>query len=157
MKRYWKIELLLLLAVLSVVILLQHPLKTNVEKGISAMVYQDGKAVEETVIQIDGSVLRGPFAREASFSGHFVIPQWEPSSWPKTFAKIVWDVWEQEAETLEEQHIIFYQIDGGIPDTPVEGRLLIDLEMKEFALGLTDGRIIATSEQTYEQYQNLAN
>lgn len=65
-------------------------------------------------------------------------------------AKIRW------IKELEEQILLYYQ-NATFPTLKINHELLIDKDMKEFALGLQDGTIIATSYEMYQDYIKNTN
>lgn len=104
---------------------------------VTAAIYEDGEKVDETTVTVDGTLQRiGP----KNFQGKFSIDCVPETTVEHTSGYIQWDHMEKGYQTISFYRIGLLNIHTGI--TPY---LYISPDMREFALELEDGRIVATN------------
>lgn len=110
----------------------------EVSLEVPAIVYdQEGEAVGETTVSIDGTV---QILGERSYVGRFAIDCVEPTCREDTTARIRWDAMWPGAQD------ILFSRPGEFLALGVERMLYITESMESFGCKLEDGTIIATDE-----------
>lgn len=127
---------------------LTHPFETTVRLAIPARIYQDGVVVGETTVHLEGRRSNYLLRDDQYYEGVFHIEAVERTGREGMRVKITWD------GAREEQRILYYQ-NATFPELPLHGTLRIRRTLDAFALGLTDGRILATSQGMLEAYQRF--
>ena len=105
---------------------------------VPAVIYEDGAAVGETTVTIDGTVQT---VGRRCFWGRFALDCAAVTGQAEVSADIAWDVWEEGYQQIRYNRPGITWVDAG-----VEKRLYISPDMGQFALTLSDGRIVATNE-----------
>lgn len=146
---YGLIALLIVLGVaMGIRILVETPFSTQIEKTVPAMLYVDGAAAEDTSVTFDGDRSNYLFKAYETFQGTMLLDCYPRSAWNGTQTQIKW------RDYMEEQQFLFFQA-GTFLELEVKRWLLIDLDMDEFAIGLADGSVVATSDEMYASYVEL--
>ena len=135
-KKWLIVELMAALLILGV-FLWVHPFKTDVSKELTATVYVDGVAQEETLVYIDGEISKRLFHEDRYFNGTFAIDYYPTTCDPRHSAHIQWDE--------DGYQIIDYHYPGGFVGGYTT-MLTIDENMNQFFVSFFEGTVIATSE-----------
>jgi len=135
-KKWFIAELAVALVILGVFLWL-HPFKTEMSKEVTATVYVDGLAAEETTVRIDGSMEKRLFHQARHFYGTFAIDYYPTTCNPNHSAHIHWDE--------DGYQIINYYYTGGFVEDYTT-TFTIDESMEQFAVSFFEGTAIATSE-----------
>lgn len=116
----------------------------KIDQTVPATVFVNDTAVSETVIEINGDQRLHLQSSELTLTyvGSFEIEYYERSCRPGTKAKIKW-------LDDEVQYITFFQ--GGNSSFLDIEKIIIDEQMSEIAVALSDGTIIATSEHALQK------
>lgn len=125
------------------------PFNQRISQEIKAKIYESGNAVSGTTVYIDGEKSRYLFRDRDSFHGKFHILTFEKSGRDGNDALISWDM-----SKFNIQEIIYNHEYGRFPSLETIGAILINKDMTNFALMLTDGSVIATSEELSRLYTN---
>ena len=136
LKKWLIAEVAVALVILGV-FLWNYPFKTEVSKEVTATVYVNGAAQEETTVRMDGTIEKRLFREVRHFYGTFAIDYYPTTCNPNHSAHIHWDE--------DGYQLINYYYTGGF----VEGyttMLTIDETMEQFAVSFFEGTVIATSE-----------
>jgi len=144
-KEYLKYVLQIAIVIfLGLFVLDKIPFHKEVSKSVSAEIYFDDEKTEETVIEIKGEKTNYIFGENEEFYGKFYIPQIE-----KTGREYVNTIIEWNEENY--QFIRFNSAGDMIiaEEMGIVPYIIINEEMTEFAVLLTDERVIATSEELY--------
>ena len=135
-KKWLVAELAFALVVLGIFLWL-HPFKTEISKEVTATVYVDGAAMEETNVVIDGEISKRLFHPDRHFNGTFAIDYYPTTCDPRHSAHIHWDE--------DGYQIIDYLYPGGFVEDYTT-MLTIDEDMEQFSVSFVEGTVIATSE-----------
>jgi len=146
-----KLETIIIIVILLVIgiwIIDKIPLNKNINQRITANIYENGVAVGQTMLVMNGEKSNYLFRKKEGFIGEFLIPYAEKTdrSDLQTYIK-----WNGEDNT---QYIrYFYKGDIKLAeDMGLVPYLLINDSMTKFAIMLTDNTVIATSDELYELY-----
>jgi hypothetical protein len=135
-KKWLVAELGVALVILGVFLWI-HPFKTDVSKELTATVYVDGVAQEQTTVCIDGEISKRLFRKDRHFGGTFAIAYYPTTCDPRHSAHIHWDE--------DGYQVIDYLYPGGfVKDYTTT--LTIDESMDHFAVEFFEGTVIATTE-----------
>ena len=135
---YWLAAVALILLVLD-----RMSFARVIRQEIPVGVYRDGVRAEESVITMDGKRTNHLFRRKDSFQGRFEIPQAEITQAEKAVATIYWGNAGADEPNVQ---CIKYNLYRG---QPVGYYMITDKTLTEFALVLSDGTVLATSEEAY--------
>ena len=135
-KKWLMAELAVALVILGIFLWL-HPFKTDISKEVTATVYVDGVAREETQVHIDGEISKRLFHEDRHFNGTFAIDYYPTTCDPRHSAHIHWDE--------DGYQVITYYFPGGYVDD-YSTTFIIDETMETFAVEFFEGTVIATSE-----------
>ena len=135
-KKWLIAELAVALVILGVFLWL-HPFKTEMSKEVTATVYVDGLAQEETVVYIEGEQSKRLFHPDRHFYGTFAIDYYPTTCDARHSAHIHWDE--------DGYQLINYYYPGGFVENYTT-MLTIDETMEHFAVEFFEGTVIATSE-----------
>jgi hypothetical protein len=144
------IILILTMSIIGVWVLSKMPFESDINQTITAKVYRDGVIVQDTKVIINGARSNYLFADEQYYEGQFIVEYYERTGREGMKAYIEWN------KEFEKQRILYHQ-NATFPSLEANRELLINKEMKEFALGLQDGTIIATSDEIYQNYLESIN
>lgn len=144
-KKFKGILKILIMVFIGIWVLSKIPFECDINHTITAEIHEDGVVVKNTTVIINGVRSNYLFANEQYFDGQFIIEYYERTGSQGMKANIKWN------KEYKEQRILYYQ-NATFPTLEINHELLIDKEMKEFALGLQDGTIIATSYAMYQDY-----
>lgn len=125
---------------------LSYPFETTKRLSVPAKIYQDGVVVGETLVHIEGRRSNYLLRDGQYYEGVFHIEALERTGREGMRAQIIW------VEARETQRILYHQ-NATFPEMPLHGTLRIHRNLEDFALGLSDGRILATSQEMLEAYQ----
>ncbi len=118
-----------------------------VERTQNAMIYQDGIAQEHTLVRWDGK-LQYLLPSRLEFRGQIQIPQAQATIDPSTDMTLFIPL--ESDQTSRIRHTSWsgnlHSEDGPF----LENIVYLDWWGKEFALGLSDGSILATSQEAFE-------
>lgn len=118
----------------------------EVSSDVPALIYEDGTVVGETIVTIEGSI---KVIGKRKFFGKFIIPEAKKTNRGQVDAMILWD------EPVEGLQKLEYSEPGLVwIDTGVYALAYVSPDLKQFAVTLEDGRIIATNEALAE-LQNI--
>ncbi len=131
--------------ILGVWILSKIPFSQDINREISAHIYENGVIAGETTVIIDGEKSNYLFTKEENYFGKFHILSYEKTGRENMKAKIKW-VDEPNTQRL------FYFQNATFPDMDILWTILINEEMTQFALMLKDGTVIATSDELFKLY-----
>ena len=135
-KKWLVAELAIGLVILGIFLWL-HPFKTDISKEVTATVYMDGVAQEETTVYIDGEISKRLFHEDRHFNGTFAIAYYPITCDPCHSAHIHWDE--------DGYQVINYYYTGGFVEDYTT-TFIIDETMETFAVEFFEGTVIATSE-----------
>ncbi|MGI6686423.1 MAG: hypothetical protein ACOX47_13315 [Bacillota bacterium] len=124
------------------------PFNKNINQQITANIYENGVAVGETMLVINGEKSNYLFRKKEGFVGEFLIPYAEETDRSDLQTYITWN-----GEDNTQRISYFYK--GAIKlaeDRGIVPYLLINDSMTKFAIMLTDHTVIATSDELYELY-----
>lgn len=124
------------------------PFATKIDQSIDAQVYRDGVAPEAITISIRGKRDHYVFRKNGRFSGEFKISCIAKTSEPDIQAEITWP-------RDYPVHLIRYSHNGQYLSKDESGVyyfLIMSKDMERFSLRLSDGAIIATSDELYNLY-----
>ena len=143
-----KMIVLFLVVFILGVFIVRVPIKTPIEKELATKIYIDGEVVDNTTVMIKGEIVRDIVSSTQSFSGGLYIQCYERVCREDVQARIGW---EKDGEL---QWLRFNQ--GGAPlKVDICREILINKTMEDVAIGFSDGRIVATSEEIMLEYQIL--
>jgi hypothetical protein len=137
-----------LLLAIGIWIIDKVPFNKNINQQITANVYENGIAVGETMLVINGEKSNYLFRKKEGFVGEFLIPYAEETDRSDLQTYITWNG-EDNIQRISH----FYK--GAIKlaeDMGIVPYLLINDSMTKFAVMLTDHTVIATSDELYELY-----
>lgn len=140
-----KLEIVFKIAVMiaSVVwVLSLMPFNREINQRIPAMIYDNGIAVEETMVNIEGMKSEPLFWNSDSFSGKFHVLSYERTTRNEMKAGISWN------PDNNIQSIRFFMY-GNTQELDILHYMLINEDMTKFALMFQDGTVLATSEEIY--------
>ena len=135
-KKWLIAELVVALVILGIFLWL-HPFKTDISKEVTATVYMDGVAQEETTVYIDGEISKRLFHEDRHFNGTFAIDFHPTTCDPRHSAHIHWDE--------DGYQVITYYFPGGYVEDYTT-TFIIDETMETFAVEFFEGAVITTSE-----------
>lgn len=138
------------MSIIGIWVLSKIPFESDINQTITAKIYKDGVIVQDTTVIINGARSNYIFADEQYYEGQFIVEYYERTSREGMKANIKWN------EEFEEARILYHQ-NATFPSLEINHELLINKEMKDFALGLQDGTIIATSDEMYQNYLESIN
>ena len=133
----WLIAEVAVALVILGIFLWNHPFKTEVSKEVTATVYVNGAAQEETTVHIEGEQSKRLFHEDRDFYGTFAIDYYPTTCDTRHTAHIQWDE--------DGYQIIDYHYPGGFVEDYTT-TLTIDESMEQFAVSFFEGTVIATSE-----------
>jgi len=143
MEKAKKIIAYVIVAVIAVYVLYNLPFSKEIEKTVTAVVYENGIAVDETDIYINGEKSRYLFHDDERFTGTFAMDCYEITGREGVSSGIFWN---------EEGYAILHYIQNGtFPDLDLKPTIMMNLEMTDFVFRFEDGRVVATSEEMYEK------
>lgn len=140
-----KILKVMVISIIGIWLLPKIPFESDINQTIIAKVYKDGVAVQDTSVIINGARSNYLFAERQYYEGQFIIDYYERTGREGMKANIKW------IKEYEEQWVSYYQY-ATSPTLKINHEILIDKEMKEFAIGMKDGTIIATSDEILNDY-----
>lgn len=121
------------------------PFNQNIKQEIPVSIYINGVVSDETTVIMDGEKSNYLFRNDDSFNGKFHIIFYEKTGRDNMSANIEWDKEEHI------QRLIYYQ-NATFPSMDIISTLIINEKMTQFALMLTDGTVIATTDELYKLY-----
>lgn len=124
------------------------PFNKNINQQITANIYENGVAVGQTTLVMNGEKSNYLFRKKEGFIGEFLIPYAEKTDRSDLQTYITWN-----GEDNTQRISYFYK--GSIKlaeDMGLVPYLLINDSMTKFAIMLTDHTVIATSDELYELY-----
>ena len=133
----WLIAEVAVALVILGIFLWNHPFKTEVSKEVTATVYVNGAAQEETTVHIEGEQSKRLFHEDRDFNGTFAIDYYPVTCDVRHSAHIHWDE--------DGYQVIDYLYPGGFV-ADYTTTLTIDESMETFAVEFFEGTVIATSE-----------
>lgn len=125
------------------------PFNKNIDQQISANIYKDGTIIGQTTVSMIGEKSRYIF-RPDGFIGEFRIPYVEKTDIDELQTYISWNG-EYNLQSISH----YYK--GKFTTADKRGLanyLLINKDMTNFSIMLTDNTMIATSDELYELYTN---
>lgn len=146
-----KLKTIIIIAILlsiGIWIIDKIPFNKNINQQINANIYENGVAVGQTILVINGEKSNYLFRRKEGFVGEFSIPYAEKTDRSGLQAYITWN-----GEDNTQRIGYFYK--GSIKlaeDMGLVPYLLINDSMTKFAIMLTDHTVIATSDELYKLY-----
>ncbi len=133
------------LIILSVIWILSIiPFNQKVKHTVPAKLYENGVAVDETEVYIEGVKSNPLFRKNDSFHGKFHIRSYEKTTRDDVNAGINWSA-DDNIQTIR-------YLRYGLFETDIMYHMLISEDMTKFALTFNDGRVLATSDELYELY-----
>ncbi|MEG2176233.1 MAG: hypothetical protein RRY97_05090 [Oscillibacter sp.] len=122
------------------------PFHKEMNQEIPAYLYENGVAVGEMTVSIEGEKSRYLLTQPNDFYGKFEIPLMEETGRDDLEARIQWNKKDnvQRLHYFQSGMVFLSEEEVGIVNY-----LLINEAMTEFAILLTDGRVIATSDALY--------
>ena len=148
-----KIYLIVFALVIVAFSLTKTSFKTDIQRDVDLDIYDNGVVVGQTVVHIDGTredFLLGELLKNQrdSFVGRFAIELAERTCSEHTSVQILWN-----EGALNHQQISFWS--GGdflVNEFGVNHVMLINPDMTEMTIQMTDGRVLASSEKVYDIY-----
>ena len=144
------IILLLIISIIGFWSISKISFKSRINQTITAKVYKDGTVVQETAVIINGVRSNYLFANEQYYEGQFFIEFYELTGRVGMKANITWN------KKHEEQRILYHQ-NATFPTLEINHKLLIDKDMREFAIGMKDEIIFFTSDEMFHKYLEIIN
>ena len=129
--------------VIAIWIIDKIPFNKNINQQITANIYENGVAVGETMLVINGEKSNYLFRKNEGFVGEFLVPYAEETDRSNLQTYITWN-----GEDNTQRIGYFYK--GSIKlaeDMGLVPYLLINDSMTKFAIMLTDHTVIATSDE----------
>ena len=140
---------LVILAVLIVgFILWNYGIRTDIKQDVTLDIYENGVVVGETAVHMDGTRANHLFGHDDRFAGRFEIELAERTCHAYSSASITWPEDGRQWQTI----LYFNSGDSFFKEFGLNHCILINPEMTEMAIQLTDGRVLASSETMYEIY-----
>lgn len=145
-KKFGAMASALLIILTGIWILSIIPFNQNINHTIPAQLYENGVAVAETEVHIEGVKSNPLFRNNDSFHGKFHVLSHDKTTRDDVNAGISWN---------RDDHIqtIRYITYATHQETDVMHLMLINKDMTKFALTFNDGRILATSDELYKLYE----
>ena len=149
-----KLALIVFAVAIALFSLVKTPFKTEIKRDVTLDIYDNGAVVGQTVVHIDGTraeFLLGKLTKqEETFTGRFAIELAERTCHELTSAAI-W--WRDHGGGMRYQGITYFSAATSLSDDKtVDHVLLINPDMTEMAIQMTDGRVLASSEKVYDIY-----
>ena len=149
-----KLALIVFAVAIALFSLVKTPFKTEIKRDVTLDIYDNGAVVGQTVVHIDGTraeFLLGKFIdQDDNFTGRFAIELAERTCHELTSAAI-W--WRDHGGGMTYQNIAYFSAATSLSDDKtVDHVLLINPDMTEMAIQMTDGRVLASSEKVYNIY-----
>lgn len=133
-------------------ILSKIPFSSGINQEIPAKIYENGIVTGETTVYMEGERSNYLFSDEENYRGRFYIECFERTGRDNMSASIWWNI-SSDPDYLQK---LLYSQNASFPLTgEIAPFLLINKEMNQFAVEFADGRIIATSEDIYQEYMDL--
>jgi hypothetical protein len=136
---------ILVISIIGIWLLSKIPFESEINQTITVKVYKDGVIVQDTSVIINGTRSNYLLADEQYYNGQFIIEYYERTSSEGMKANITWN------KEYEQQRVLYHQ-NATFPTLEINPELLIDKGMKEFAIGMKDGTIFATSDEILHDY-----
>ena len=149
-----KLALIVFAVAIALFSLVKTPFKTEIKRDVTLDIYDNGAVVGQTVVHIDGTraepLLGNLTKQEETFTGRFAIELAERTCHELTSAAI-W--WRNHGGGMMYQNITYFSAATSLSEgETVECALLINPDMTEMAIQMTDGRVLASSEKVYNIY-----
>lgn len=116
----------------------------DIKLDVPAMIYENGEAVEETLVHIEGKMQTIGLGSD-NFTGKFRVECVEKTMAQNVSANVNWDSIDKGFH-----EITFFKPGTLDINVGIQRYLYISRDMQNFALELNDGRIIATHEALAE-------
>lgn len=123
------------------------PFPVDIDQNVQAVIIEDGINTGTTNVTITGTRTNYLFSSTQTFVGTFSIQAISSIQDDELIANVVW------YHNTQVQKITYTQ-DGSAISTEVKNDALVSQDMTEFALELTDGTVIASSETMYHVYMD---
>ncbi|AOY77725.1 hypothetical protein [Clostridium formicaceticum] len=137
-----------ILLVISIWIIDKIPFNKNINQQITANIYENGVAVGQTTLVMNGEKSNYLFRKKERFIGEFLIPYAEKTDRSDLQTSITWN-----GEDNTQYIIYFYKgVFKLAEDMELVPYLLINDSMTKFAIMLTNHTVIATSDELYKLY-----
>lgn len=135
------------LFLLALALVLWRTAPTRVERTLNACIYQDGEAVGETAIHIDGEIGKRLFSAEQTYAGEFQIDCLEKTCREGALARIAW---YGKGYSEDAQSISFSFMGDFFPasDFVDIDKISADRQLKDVRISLSDGTVIWGSQLT---------
>lgn len=126
------------------------PFNTKIDLEISANIYQNSQVSGQTTVTLTGEKSNYLFNPADQFVGWFYLPLVEATADEGLQTSIKWSL--RRDENL--RHLGFFRVGDFVlaEDLGIVPYLLTSEDLSQFALMLTDGRIVATSDELAELY-----
>ncbi|KXL54223.1 hypothetical protein CLNEO_04540 [Anaerotignum neopropionicum] len=121
------------------------PFNQNIKQEVSANIYQNGGVTGKTTVVIDGEKSNYLFRDDEGFYGKFYILSYEKTGRENMVAGIRW----RNGENVQQ---LMYSQNGTFPSMDIISTILTNDKITQFAVMLTDGTVIATSDEIYQLY-----
>ncbi|MBQ3256034.1 MAG: hypothetical protein IJA67_01280 [Oscillospiraceae bacterium] len=149
-----KLALIVFAVAIALFSLVNTSFKTEIQRDVHLDIYENGAVVGQTVVHIDGTraefLLGNLTKQEETFTGRFAIELAERTCHELTSAAI-W--WRDHGGGMTYQNIAYFSAATSLSeDKTVKHVLLINPDMTEMAIQMTDGRVLASSEKVYDIY-----
>ena len=149
-----KLALIVFAVAIALFSLVNTSFKPEIKQDVTLDIYDNGAIVGQTVVHIDGTraeFLLGKFIdQDDNFTGRFAIELAERTCHELTSAAI-W--WRDHGGGMTYQNIAYFNAATSLSEgETVECALLINPDMTEMAIQMTDGRVLASSEKVYDIY-----
>ena len=141
------VAMIVFLAVIALYLLVKVPVKTTVKQDVPLDIYENGVVVGETAVHMDGTYCSFLIETEDRFNGRFEIEVADRTCHVYSTASITWPK-DREWQTI----LYFNSGDAFIKEFGLNYIILINPDMTEMAIQLTDGRVLASSETMYRIY-----
>ena len=149
-----KLALIVFAVAIALFSLVNTSFKTEIKQDVTLDIYDMGTVVGQTVVHIDGTraefLLGNLTKQEETFTGRFAIELAERTCHELTSVAI-W--WRDHGGGMTYQGITYFSAATSLSEgETVEYTLLINPDMTEMAIQMTDGRVLASSEKVYNIY-----
>lgn len=131
-------------------------IRKNINHTIKAGIYTDSAQIGESTVTVSGKYYPHLF-KEDEFFGNFAVSEMPETEAGSVNAKIIWYEEKVDGQSYQYQLIRYHKYEYGtsrIIETQSATMITINRSMDEFIWVLDSGRIIASSEELYQDYLN---
>ncbi len=123
---------------LALVVFTAFSLPRPVDRTLSAAIFENGAAVGETTIALEGELLHTPFSEFQTYTGRLWLGCFDPARKPQSDAILKWVIPSEECVLLPRP--------GSVSTFAEIEAIYADLELRQITIQLADGTVISTEE-----------